>query len=85
MNRLNWSRRTSRMVRLKRQYCLPDIGFEIRALVVWGRSHYLSATEAPHNIEYAMLYYEYVIMNAACYIMNKHTAVGSRGNLPKKK
>ena len=26
-------------------------GFEIRALAVWGRARYLSATEALHNIE----------------------------------
>ena len=26
-----------------------DIEFEIRALAVWGRERYLSATEAPHN------------------------------------
>ena len=30
---------------------IPDTGFEIRALAVWGRARYLSVTEAPHNIE----------------------------------
>ena len=35
-----------------RWHCRPDTGFEIRALAVWGRARYLSATEAPHNIEF---------------------------------
>ena len=34
-----------------RWHCPPDTGFKIRALAVWGRAHYLSVTEAPHNIE----------------------------------
>ena len=39
------------MVRWMRWHCPPDTGFEIRALMVWGRARYLSATEVPHNIE----------------------------------
>ena len=35
-----------------RWHCPPDTGFEIRALVVWGRARYLSVTEAPHNTEF---------------------------------
>ena len=34
-----------------RCYCPPDTWFEIWALVVWGRAHYLSVTEALHNIK----------------------------------
>ena len=41
-----------RMVRWTRWHCPPDTELEIRVLVVWDRAHYLSATEAPHNIEY---------------------------------
>ena len=36
------------------RHCPPDkadIGFEIRALTVWGRARYLSSTKAPHYIE----------------------------------
>ena len=40
-----------RMVRWMRWHCSPDTGFEIRPLVVWGRTRYHSVTEAPHNIE----------------------------------
>ena len=40
------------MVRWLRWHCLPDTGFEIRALVVWGRARYLSVTEAPHNTDF---------------------------------
>ena len=29
----------------------PDAGFGVRALAVWGRTRYLSVTEALHNIE----------------------------------
>ena len=32
------------MVRWLRWHCPPDIGFEIRALAVWGRARYLSVT-----------------------------------------
>ena len=35
-----------------RWHCPPDTGFEIRALVVWGRARYLSVTEAPHNTDF---------------------------------
>ena len=35
-----------------RWHCPPDTGFEIRARVVWGRTRYLSITEAPHNTEF---------------------------------
>ena len=35
-----------------RWHCPPDIGFEIRALAVWGRARYPSVTEAPHNTEF---------------------------------
>ena len=35
-----------------RWHCPPDTEFEIRALAVWGRARYLSATEAPHNSEF---------------------------------
>ena len=38
------------MVRWLRWHCPP--GFEIRALVVWGRARYLSVTEAPHNTDF---------------------------------
>ena len=41
-----------RMVRWLRWHCLPDTGFEIRALAVWGRARYLSVTEAPHNTDF---------------------------------
>ena len=34
-----------------RWHCPLDTGFEIRALVVWGRACYPSVTEAPHNFE----------------------------------
>ena len=34
-----------------RWHCPLDAGFEIRALAVWGRKHYLSVTEEPHSIE----------------------------------
>ena len=40
------------MVRWLRGHCPPDTGFEIRALVVWGRARYLSVTEAPHNTDF---------------------------------
>ena len=39
------------MVRWMRWHCPPDTGFEIRALVVWGRAPYLSVTGVSHNIE----------------------------------
>ena len=42
------------MVRRLRWHCPPDIGFEIRALAVWGRARYLSVTEAPNNTDYYM-------------------------------
>ena len=35
-----------------RWHSLPDTGFEIWALAVWGRARYLSVTEAPHNTEF---------------------------------
>ena len=35
-----------------RWHCPPDLGFEIRALAVWGRARYLSITEAPHNTKF---------------------------------
>ena len=35
------------MVRWLRWHCPPDTGFEIRALAVWGRAHYISVTESP--------------------------------------
>ena len=35
-----------------RWHSLPDTGFEIRALAVWGRARYLSVTEAPHNTDF---------------------------------
>ena len=38
------------MVRWLRWHCPPDTGFEI--LAVWGRAHYLSVTEAPHNTDF---------------------------------
>ena len=34
-----------------RWQCAPDIGFEIRALGVWGRARNLSVTEAPYTTE----------------------------------
>ena len=40
------------MVRWLRWHFPPDIGFEIRALAVWGRARYLSVTEAPHNTDF---------------------------------
>ena len=40
------------MVRWLRWHCPPDTGFEIRALSVWGRTRYLSVTEAPHNTDF---------------------------------
>ena len=40
------------MVRCLRWHCPPDVGFEIRALAVWGRARYLSVTEAPHNTSF---------------------------------
>ena len=40
------------MVRWLRWHCPPDIGFEIRALAVWGRARYLSVTEAPRNTDF---------------------------------
>ena len=40
------------MVRWLRWHCPPDTGFEIRALVVWGRARYLSVTKAPHNTDF---------------------------------
>ena len=40
------------MVRWLRWHCPPDTGFEIRAQAVWGRSRYLSVTEAPHNTDF---------------------------------
>ena len=40
------------MVRWLRWHCPPDTGFEIRALVVWGRARYLSVTEASHNTDF---------------------------------
>ena len=40
------------MVRWLRWHCTPDTGFEIRALVVWGRARHLSVTEAPHNTDF---------------------------------
>ena len=40
------------MVRWLRWHCPPDTGFEIRALVVWGRARHLSVTEAPHNTNF---------------------------------
>ena len=42
---------TPRMVKWMRWHCPPNIGFEIRALTVWGRARHLSITETPHNIE----------------------------------
>ena len=33
-----------------RRHCPPDTEFEIRALTVWGRAHYLLVTVVPHNI-----------------------------------
>ena len=36
-----------RIVRWVRWHCPPDIGFEIRALEVWGRARYLTITKAP--------------------------------------
>ena len=41
-----------RMVRRLRWHCPLDTGFEIRALLVWGRARYLSVTEAPHNTDF---------------------------------
>ena len=39
------------MVRWMIWHYPPYTRFEIRTLAVWGRVHYLSVTEAPHNIE----------------------------------
>ena len=47
--RLNWARRTS--WGLRDDWDDPDTGFKTRALAVWGRARYLSATEAPHNTD----------------------------------
>ena len=41
-----------RMVRWVGWQCPPDTWFEILILEVWGRAHYLSVTEAPHNTEF---------------------------------
>ena len=38
------------MVRWMRWHCPPDTGFKIRAPAVWGRAHYLSVTEVPHDV-----------------------------------
>ena len=46
---LNWA---WRMVRWLWWHCPPDTGFEIRAPAVWGRTRYLSVTEAPHNTDW---------------------------------
>ena len=40
------------MVRWLRWHCPPDTGSKIRALAVWGRTRYLSVTEAPHNTDF---------------------------------
>ena len=51
--RLNWARRTSwGWWKWLRWHCPPDTGFEIRAMAVWGRAHYLSVTEASHNTDF---------------------------------
>ena len=39
----------------------PDTGFEIQALVVWGRARYLSVTGAPHNITFLQVSIEETI------------------------
>ena len=41
-----------RMVRWLRWHCPPDTGLKIRALAVWGRARYLSATEASPNTDF---------------------------------
>ena len=44
-----------RMMRWVRGRRPPDTGFEIRALVIWGRARYLSVIEAPDNNIYLRL------------------------------
>ena len=40
------------LLKMVRWHCTPDTGFEIQTLEVWGRTRYLSVTEAPHNTEF---------------------------------
>ena len=57
------------IVRWVRWHCLPDTGFEIQTLEVWGRAPYLSATEAPHNTEF----YEWMGKKHFCFFQTAET------------
>ena len=48
--RLNWARKPPEDRKMRWHYP-PDTGFEIWTSSVWGRTRYLSVTEAPHNIK----------------------------------
>ena len=47
-----WMLNHLRMVSWVRWHCPWDTRLEIQTLEVWGRTRYLSVTEAPHNIEF---------------------------------
>ena len=48
--RLHWDGRASWGWWVEWGHCPPDTGFKIQTLEVWGRTCYLSVTEAPHNM-----------------------------------
>ena len=50
-------------------HCPPDTGFVILALAVWGRTRYLSVTEAPRNTEF----YEWMGKKRFCFFQTAET------------